>query len=87
MGPTTTRSSTLRPPEIKRPASANSCRPRGPTKSPHALSRGKTALSNSATLAPWRANVRAAKLPAGPDPTISTSKRVVLKFVASENSM
>jgi len=60
------------------------CMPRGPTKSPHALSRGKAAVSNSATRAPWRARVSAAKLPAGPDPTISTSKRTVVTELSAD---
>ena len=42
------------------------------------------ALSNSATRAPWRASVSAAKLPAGPDPTISTSKRTLLTELSAD---
>src|SRR5215471_18350412 len=55
--------------------SASSCTPRGPTRSPHALSRGNAALSTRATCAPARARTRAATLPAGPAPTTTTSKR------------
>ena len=77
-------SPTLSPPGSEWPVSINICVPRGPTKSPHALSRGKTALSNSATRAPWRASVSAAKLPAGPDPTISTSKRTVVRELSAD---
>src|SRR5262245_902214 len=55
--------------------SARSCTPRGPTRSPHALSRGNAALSTRATRAPALARTRAATLPAGPAPTTTTSKR------------
>ncbi len=54
--------------------------PRGPTTSPHALSRGKAALSTNATRAPARARTNAVTLPAGPEPTTATSKRSVLTF-------
>src|SRR6266508_4014613 len=57
------------------PRSASAWTPRGPTRSPQALSRGKRALSTSATRAPLRASTVAATLPAGPDPTTRTSKR------------
>src|SRR5690349_649119 len=43
--------------------------------SPHALSRGNWARSMSATLAPARRAASAAAEPAGPAPTIATSKR------------
>ena len=52
-------------------------------RSPQALSRGKDALSTSATRAPARANTRAATLPAGPDPTTNTSKRLELTALLS----
>ena len=52
-------------------------------RSPHALSRGNAALSTSATRAPPRANTRAAMLPAGPDPTTSTSKRLSVIALSS----
>src|SRR5438309_9422538 len=55
-------------------------------RSPHALSRGNEALSTSATRAPPRANTRAAVLPAGPDPTTSTSKRRSVIVVASRDT-
>ena len=53
----------------------SSCTPRGPMRSPQALSRGKAALSRSATRAPPRASTMAATLPPGPAPTTSTSNR------------
>ena len=61
VGPTTTMSPSRAPcpgrgPGRARPAAAT---PRGPTASPHALSRGKAALSTSATRAPPRARTRA----------------------------
>src|SRR5712691_3957360 len=61
-------------PGMAMPRSVSSWTPRGPTRSPHALSRGNLALSTSATRAPPRASTVAAMLPAGPDPTTSASK-------------
>src|SRR5450432_1515703 len=58
-----------------RSSSVSSCTPRGPMRSPQALSRGKAALSTRATRAPPRARTIAAILPAGPAPTTKTSKR------------
>ena len=52
VGPTTSMSPTSRPAGIGMPRSASTWRPRGPTRSPHALSRGKVALSTNATRAP-----------------------------------
>src|SRR5438309_7355882 len=67
--------STRSVPGTSRPNSSRICTPRGPTRSPHALSRGNEVLSTRATRAPPRARTRAATLPAGPDPTTTTSKR------------
>src|SRR5664280_2638287 len=65
------------------PRSVRTWRPRGPMKSPQALSLGNCALSSSATLAPARASTREATLPAGPAPTTSTSKRLGLTRLLS----
>src|SRR2546421_2329079 len=67
-------SSTFSAPGMVMPRSVRSWTPRGPTRSPHALSRGNLALSTSATRAPPRASTVAAMLPAGPDPTTIASK-------------
>ena len=66
VGPTTIMSPTRRAPGTLTPRSSRSCTPRGPTRSPQALSRGNVALSTSATRAPPRARTSAAMLPAGP---------------------
>src|SRR5664279_6586779 len=54
-------------------------------RSPHALSRGNAALSTRATRAPPCAKTSAAMLPAGPDPTTSTSKRLSVITSPSSN--
>ena len=63
------------PPPARTPRSSSTCTPRGPTRSPHALSRGNAALSTSTTRAPARARTSAATLPAGPAPITATSAR------------
>ena len=65
-GPTASRSEPCPASGARNPRSARTCTPRGPTRSPHALSRGKAALSASATRAPDRASTSAAMLPAWP---------------------
>ena len=47
--------------------------PRGPMRSPQALSRANVALSTRATRAPSRAKTKAAVLPPGPAPTTTAS--------------
>src|SRR6202046_4957367 len=80
-GPTTSMSPTSRPLGGPSPRSLSSCNARGPTTSPHALSRGNVDLSTKATSAPPRASTSEAILPAGPPPTTSTSKRDMLTLL------
>src|SRR5207244_496794 len=75
-GPTTIMAPTVAAGGNSMARSLRSCTPRGPTRSPQALSRGKRALSTSATRAPPRASTRAATLPAGPAPITRASKRL-----------
>src|SRR5450759_4768106 len=63
-------------------SSSSSRTPRGPTRSPQALSRGKVTLSTSATRAPPRARTSAAMLPAGPEPTTMTSNEPLTRPAA-----
>ena len=70
-------SSTFNVPGTVMPRSLSSWTPRGPIRSPHALSRGKLALSTSATRAPPRAKTVAAMLPAGAWSSLGGSWRQV----------
>src|SRR5262249_50569918 len=72
-GPTASRSDPCPASGTVTPRSASTWTPRGPIRSPQALSLGNAALSARATRAPPRASTRAATLPAGPAPTTTAS--------------
>src|SRR5262249_21619944 len=77
-GPTASRSDPCPASGTVTPRSARTCTPRGPIRSPQALSLGNAALSARATRAPPRASTRAATLPAGPAPTTTASYSLTL---------